>query len=347
MSNRSPHTHWSAILGDEDLRKQQEFFDVRVKHPKLDQVVKQMLPILTPYSDSNIIFVVGATGAGKSTVSRIALKNMYERAFERLRNDRSVIPFIAVEAYANGDSRHTFRELYEDMLTELQEPSGGTNTLLDEKDGIIKASHVRRNTIKALRRTVQGALKRRQTEVCVIDEAYHLLRLGKDTAVMDTLKSLANKTDMKIVLVGSYELFDLLATHAQIARRASIIHFERYNLKDANDRRAFKSIVISLVAKWPCKEKPNFPAISDDLLEVTLGLVGLLKSLLLDVSAMQLQNDGKWDPHFLPRAAKSNKLREIIRREIEAGEDKVRDALLGESLWDEKSLAALVERMGG
>jgi hypothetical protein len=45
---------------------------------------------------------------------------------------------------------------------------------------------------------------------------------------------------------------------------------------------------------------------------------------LLDLSAMQLQNGGEWDPQFLPRAAKANKLKEIIRKEIVDGENKVR-----------------------
>ena len=162
---------------------------------------------------------------------------------------------------------------------------------------------------------------------------------------MDTLKSLANTTGTKIVVVGSYDLFKLLDSHAQVARRATIIHFERYRRESKDDRAAWKAIVVKLVAKWPCETRPNLEAISDDLLELNLGLVGLLKSLLLDLSAMQLRNGGEWDPKFLPRAAKANKLIEIIRNEIKDGETAVRDALHGESIWDEKALQSIVERM--
>jgi AAA domain-containing protein len=334
-----------TIFGADELKRQGEFFDVRVRHPKLEQVIAQLLPLLAPHSESNIIFVVGATGVGKSTVSRIALKGIYDAAFTPMQENRSIVPIVAVEAYTNGEHRHTFRGLYEDMLSQLNEPKATSRAFLEESEGKMRVRHERRMSIGSLRRVLEDALKHRRTQVCVIDEAYHLLRLAKDTAVMDTLKSLANTTGIKIVLVGSYDLFDLLDSHAQVARRATIIHFERYNRDIKEDRAAWKAIVVKLMAKWPCAVHPNLEAISDDLHELNLGLVGLLKSLLLDLSAMQLQNNGEWDPQFLPRAAKANKLREIIRKEIVDGEKKVRDALHGESLWDEKALQSIEERM--
>jgi len=53
-----------------------------------------------------------------------------------------------------------------------------------------------------------------------------MMRFGRDAAVMDTLKSLANTTNTKIVLVGSFDLFDLVEEHGQIARRATFINLE-------------------------------------------------------------------------------------------------------------------------
>lgn len=334
-----------GVLGADALKRQKEFFDVRVRHPKLEQVIAQLLPLLTPHSESNIIFVVGATGVGKSTVSRIALKGVYEAAFATMPENRSMVPIVAVEAYTNGDNRHTFRGLYEDILDQLNEPKVSSRTFGEESDGLMRVRHERRMTIASLRRVLEGALKHRGTQTCVIDEGYHLLRLGKDAAVMDTLKSLANTTGTKFVVVGSYDLFRLLESHAQVARRATIIHFERYQAAIKDDRAAWKVIVAKLMAKWPCEDRPNLEAISDELLELNLGLVGLLKTLLLDLSAMQLHNGGEWDSKFLPRAAKANKLIEIIRLEIQTGEDRVRDALHGESLWDEKALQSIMERM--
>jgi energy-coupling factor transporter ATP-binding protein EcfA2 len=346
MNTAAGRVHWASTLSGAQIQKQEAFHAVHVRHPKLDDVVRQMQMSLTPFSESNITMAVGPTGVGKSLFAKTVLKMMLEANVERMQQDASTIPVIYVEAYTNGESRHTFRQVYEDMLAALKEPALSKKVLLEEIDGKLQVRYDRHTSIATLRRVLEKALKHRRTEVCVIDEAYNLLKLAKDTAVMDTLKSLANTTGAKIVLVGSYDLFDLVDSHAQVARRTTIIHFDRYHHDCADDRRAFKAVVQALVAKWPCEERPNLPAISDELLEISLGCVGLLKSLLLDVTALQLRAGGRWDSHYLQRAAKANKLREIIRKEIEQGEAKVRDALYGQSLWDEAAIAKLSQRMG-
>jgi type II secretory pathway predicted ATPase ExeA len=346
MTTTTRKNHWASTLTSEQLQKQEAFFGVHIRHPKLDSMVSQIQTSLTPYSESNITMVLGPTGVGKSLFAKTVLKKMLEANVERMQKDVSTIPVIYVEANTNGESRHTFRQVYEDMLAELKEPAMTKKVLLEEVDGKLQVRYDRHASIATLRRVLEKALKHRRTEVCVVDEAYNLLKLAKDTAVMDTLKSLANTTGAKIVLVGSYDLFDLVESHAQVARRTTIIHFDRYHKDRTDDRAAFKAVVQGLVAKWPCEERPNLAAISDELSEVSLGCVGLLKSLLLDVTAMQLRAGGRWDPKYLQRAAKANKLRDIIRKEIEQGEAKVRDALYGQSLWDDTVIARLSERMG-
>lgn len=283
---------------------------------------------------------------GKSTVTRILLKSLLTGFAPILDSDPSAIPLVSVEAYANGESRHGFKGLFEDMRDQLLEPGADRKCLVDVVDGRMVVKPQEKATTAALRKVVESGLRHRKTLVCVIDEAYHLLRFGKDTAVMDTLKSLANTTGVKLVLVGSFDLFDLISDHGQVARRTSILNLDRYHLDARADRDEFKRVITMLMAKWPCEEVPNFAAISDDLLEVSLGCVGLLKSLMLDASAMQLRNGGKWDNQFLKKAAKSNALRKVISKEIAAGEAKVRDALVGDSLWDDKAFTALQCRMG-
>lgn len=337
---------WGGTLSEAQLSKQEAFYGARISHRKLDEVIHAAMPLLTPHNDSSILLIVGATGVGKSTLVNIALKRLYEDRQAMMHANASIIPIVSVEAYANGEQRYSFADVFHDLLIELMEPGLEKKTWIEVTDGKMSVRPGRRITVRAQRRIVESALKFRKTEVVVIDEAYHLLKLAKDTAVLDTLKSLSNKSGVKIVLVGSYDLFDLVETHAQVARRANIIHFDRYQLDLEKDRQTFKSIVRSLALKWPCKEVPNFEAISDELLEVSLGCVGLLKTLLLDASAMQLRNDEKWEGRFLQRAAKSNGLREAIRKEIDAGEAKVRDALYGESLWNDEALARLKQKMG-
>ena len=331
-------------LSPEHATVQKAFYEVRVKHPKLNAVLSELQPLLLPHSESNIICIVGATGTGKSTLSNFALKSLYEGYAQTMADDLSAIPVVRVEAYTTGKTLHPFRGLFADVQQELQDPTPDKKSMLEERDGRVTLHHSK-NDINELRRSVENLLKRRRTRVWVIDEAYHLLKFGDHADVMDTLKSIANTTGVKIVLVGSFDLFTLVEGHAQVARRTTIINFDRYHMEIDEDRLAFREVVRRLQGKWPCAEVPNFVAISDSLLDLSLGCVGLLKSFLLDAAAHQLCNNGVWEREFLKRAAKANTLRQAIRKEIDQGEPMVYEALYGRGLFDDQKIIELDRRM--
>jgi nucleoside-triphosphatase THEP1 len=332
-------------LRPEDVRALKAFAEAKVKHPKLLEIIQDLRSLLTASTDSNIIVITGATGVGKTTLSRELSRVCQELFRDVLEGDPSAIPAVWVEAYANGDRQHGFKSLYEDLLKQLLEPGMTQKHLAEVKDGKLTIKSQGRATIPTLRNAVESSLCKRKTIVCAIDEAYHLLRFSNESAVMDTFKSLANTTGAKFVLIGSFDLFDLVAAQGQVARRAVVLNFDRYHIDKPEDVEAFKTVVIKLQSKWPCAQVPNFKAVSRELMDAALGCVGLLKSLMLEAAAMQMANKGKWEGRFLAKAAKANRLREIIRKEIEAGEAKVRDALLGECLWGTDMLAEMSARM--
>jgi hypothetical protein len=340
--NRKP---WEVGLSAEMVERQLAFYETRVKHPAMQKLLDDLMPLLMPHSESNIIVITGATGAGKSTLTRVLLKSLFQDFAQLMQDDTSVIPLISVEAYSNGERQHGFKGLFQSMLGQLLEPGTEQKSPAILADGKLVVQPTSKHTVAGLRLTLEAGLRERRTRVGVIDEAAHLLRFAKEVVVMDTLKSLSNTTGTKWVLVGSFDLFDLIMEDGQVARRASILNLERYHIDKAEDRHTYREVVAKLQAKWPSQEVPNFVAISNALLEVSLGCIGLLKSLLLDASAMQLRNGGKWHPDFLKKAAKANKIRDLIRREIEVGEEKVRDALYGNSLWDEATFSKLVHKM--
>lgn len=338
---------WKVNLTPEMVAKQEAFYNVRVRHPAMDALLDDLMPLLVPHSESNIIVITGATGAGKSTLTRNLLASLVKDFAGLMGADKSSVPLVAVEAYANGDTKHGFKGLFQSMAEQLKEPALDGKSLALLENGKLKMQPYARFTIDGMRRVVQDGMKARQTRVAVIDEAAHLLRFSKQAVVMDTLKSLSNTAGgVKWVLVGSFDLFDLICEGGQIARRAAILNLERYHVDRESDRRAFRVIVQALQAKWPCPEQtPNFVAVSDHLMEVSLGCIGLLKSILLDASAIQLRNDGKWEGQFLRKAAKAAKLRALIQKEIEQGEAKVRDALHGNSFWDDETFSKLLHKM--
>ena len=200
-------------------------------------------------------------------------------------------------------------------------------------------------TLAALSGALRSMLKNRAVRVLAIDEAFHLLRFGNYSAIMDTIKTIADTTGTKIILIGTYDLFDLVSDYGQVARRSEILHFDRYHIDREGDKKEFNRIVTVIQNHWPCEQVPNFNLISNELMEASLGCLGLLKAIFLNSLALQLKNKGRWDPKFLTKAAKSQELIEVIRKEIQSGEKLLEGATYGESLFSGELLDQVIAKM--
>lgn len=214
------------------------------------------------------------------------------------------------------------------------------------EDGVLKTVYKRHPSMTDLRLILEEALNKRGTRVVVIDEAATLASYGHSLPAMTVIRSLANSTNTKWVLVGSFDLYDVIESSGQLARRTTLLNMERYHLDEAQDRVAFRKVVFDLQVKWPCSQRPNFSAISDYLLESSLGCVGLLKTFMIDAAVLQMKNKNEeWSGKFLSDAVKSRGLLEIIRKEILNGEKKVREAAYGNCMWDADTLSELMQKI--
>jgi hypothetical protein len=291
------------------------------------------------------VSLIGATGTGKTSFAERLLATMVEQLQKSGELNQSDMPFLYISAPATGDKGISWGAFYEDILVESKEILINNKQVVLIENGIMKAIPRRHKILFVLQKSVIDMIKYRNISVLVIDEAFHLLRQKNNAAVMDTIKTIADKSQAKIILLGTYDLFDLVSDYGQVARRSEILHFERYMRDDRGDLEEFRHIIIKLQSVWPCEQVPNFSAIASELMETSLGVIGLLKVIMLKSLASQLQNNGKWNAQFLTKAVKSEKLFNKIREEINVGESKIKSATYGESLFSGDVLKKITEKM--
>jgi DNA replication protein DnaC len=340
-------------LTAEQQTRQIAFRDYRVTHSALRRVLTDLLPLLMTASETNVICVTGATGVGKSTLTKVMLNKLVEDFDPLMEEDASAIPLVYVEARRDGNARNGFGRLYRKLIAALWEPGMSKKVPFTVQGGKVVMNSRAQDTVDELRDLLEDCLKQRKTRVVVIDEAAQLARFGKPEDVMDTIKSLANTTNTKWLLVGSFDLYDILTTNGQTMRRMALLNMERYRKEnrdelddDNDDVKSFKKVVTNLQKAWPCAEKPNFAAVSGELMEMSLGCVGLLKTFMLDAANLQMRKSGeKWNYEFMKKAQKAIGLRGKIEEEILRGEKRVRDAVYGNSLWDDKKFDQIIRLM--
>ena len=275
------------------------------------------------------------------------LKNLIKKVQEERYAEVSDVPFIYIPAPASGNNSISWVTVYESILSKGHEilPDKKQEQVIDK--GVLTVKPKRYESLSALQSAILAMLEKRKVRVLVIDEAYHLLRFGNYSAVMDILKTIVDVSGVKIMLIGTYDLFDLVSDYGQVARRSEILHFDRYHKDNPTDCDEYETVITKLQEKWPCEEVPSFHLISRELMEASHGCIGLLKTILLRSLSSQIANNGKWNSKFLTKAAKADKLYHKIREEIEAGEEKVKDACYGETLFSGDLMNIVIDKMNG
>lgn len=308
----------------------------RVKHAELLRVARHLDQLIDPYNDTKIISIIGPTGIGKTTLATGIFTQMANR-YEAQRKPHEV-PVVYVSAPANGEQSMSWKTLYRRILATAGEEHLDLQRQITLHDGEMRSVRPDRMSLAHLREVLEAVIRYRNIRVIVIDEVMHLLRFQDNLAIMDTLKSLADIHDTKLVLIGTYQIAPLMIEYGQLARRSAILHYRRYAIpqksnpaKLTEDQSDFKAAVARLQAQWPCVEVPQLESAWEDLMRVSLGSVGLLKSQLLELASLQMTHAGVLQASDLANAIKPPKQLRQIETEILMGEQELAGACYGDA----------------
>lgn len=288
------------LLEQSALERRRYFRDYAIAHPHLAEVYQQLRDELTAAPEGSLIFVCGPSGVGKTTLlGRIEQKLLKEMKSE-LEQDSCRLPLVMIEALSPETGNFNWKDFYRRLLIKLDEPCIDKKIVPErqrnERQDYRPIAVRSKAGVAEFRHAVEQALRHRRPAAICIDEAQHLARIASGRKLQDQLdciKSLANLTEVPIVLCGHYELLVFRNLSAQLSRRSIDIHFRRYRADEESELRIFKNVVWSFSRRLPLEEVPDLVEQWDYLYERSLGCIGALKPWLLKGLSAALNDGGR------------------------------------------------------
>lgn len=279
------------LLGQPKEARLAYFKAYTVAHPLLDQADKAVWNALREPAGALLVFVFGPTGIGKTTLLAHIEKRLVEQALPRMREDQNHVPVLRLDTVAPAMTQFRWADYYQRALMALRDP------LIDDKidyharqpvwsstRNMFVAPRTRsRANVDELRLAFESALRYRQPQAVLLDEAQHLATMARGSrmrAQLEHLKSLAIMSRTVHVLAGTYDLLVFRNLNAQLGRRSIDVHFPRYNAAKQDERQAFQKILLTFQRHLPLEEPPDLVHQWKYCYARTIGSVGILKDWL-------------------------------------------------------------------
>lgn len=320
----------SLLQNSIEVRKDY-FYNKTIGHPRLEIAKQDALSLIDTSGEPDIMIVTGPTGVGKTTLATKIEDKLLERSLTRMESDKSHLPVIRVDAVPpEKEMKFDWEDFYTRLLHAFSEPCVSQKQLFEDQiymEQPISPIHSM-NKLAALRRAVENTMKMRGTRALIVDEANHLLMVEPKLMrrQFEIIKSLSQKCNVTIILIGTYDLLLILEQSAQLVRRGRVVHMARYDDYNAQDKLAFKNALYTFQCHMPFAIEPNLLAHLNDFYLKSAGCIGILKKWLNTAVKEGLNKQLEtidWD--FIAQYAHSNKSIQTVLNEAFIGESKLKD----------------------
>ena len=253
-----------------------------IRHPYFMRALNKIFTMLSFKRGKRVIVLIGPSGCGKSSL----IVKLIELLTSPEQRAAGVAPYVVtVEAPTPEHRPFRFRPLYIDILKALRDPT------VEEKihtrpgpspgywDSKASSYGSRRESPDILKQVVEDAIRMLGVSILIIDEAQHILKVTSARQLidhLDVIKSIANRTGIKIVLCAHYEFSAVNNLNSQLIRRLKKIHFKRYNKRIASQYQKFVNTIDTYQGMLATAIDFNLIEHTEYLYEGTLGCVGEL-----------------------------------------------------------------------
>lgn len=328
----TPH---ETMLKQDPVFRKRWFKLFQVNHRELARVAEDVVELMDPDNEVKLISLIGMTGIGKTTLANELHRILYQRYAEEAR--ACDCPVIYVHAPANGERSLSWKVLYRRILQAGRAPDIDVSRAVRIDEDHLHGVRGAGTSVAHLREQVEFMLKTRKVRALIIDEALHLLRFQDYSAIMDTLKSLADIESTKLILIGTHQIADLMTEYGQVIRRSEIVHYKRYRMSSkvgaepSDDEMEYISQLRKFQSHWPSYTRPNLEANWRLLMRASLGSIGITKAILQQLVVLQLAAPGEqiMESH-VRKALKAPSNLAKIEQETTAGEAKLEACCYGD-----------------
>ncbi len=298
--------------------------NLTVKHPK-QQDAKERIEFFANHASSvSLIVLAGPSGVGKSNLLERFIESFNQQHATTIAANPSAVPIVYTQAVANGHKSFDFRRLHTDALKALHDPFARYRSHRRTNNAPRVRLDGESKTAARLREDLEDEMMARQTLVWVIDEAHHVVRGGKSGKPgdqFDILKSFAQITGVKVVLAGTYDLPQFLASSGQLSRRSATVQLDRYHWHDQKERNIFASVVAKILQQLPLEDVPKVVGNTEYFYVHSCGCVGICKDWIMRAFAIAMREGSKTlTLAHLEQARLNNEQLETISADIEKGE---------------------------
>ncbi len=307
------------------------FYRKTIGHPRLEEAKQNALSLIDPSAYPDIMIVTGPTGVGKTTLAMKIQDQLLERNMERMQSDKSHLPVIRVDAIPpEKEMKFDWSDFYTRILQAFSEPCISQKQLFEDEIYLEQpiSPVYGKNSLAALRRAVEKTMRMRGTRTLIIDEANHLLMVDPKhlRRQFEIIKSLSQKCNVTIILIGTYDLLQILEQSAQLVRRGLVVHMARYDDYIPADKKAFGSALLTFQRHMPFKIEPDLLKHLNVFYLKSAGCIGILKKWLNIAVREGLNSDlDTIDLDFILQYAHSNKSIQTVLNEAFIGESKLKD----------------------
>ncbi|MBE1162302.1 ATP-binding protein [Dyella acidiphila] len=295
----------------------------KVLHRNYEFARKQLTGAHHAVMKGDLIVQVGPSRVGKTRCVKDAF-NVHEPNWP---SDDQRMPVVIVEA--SNDSKNgefSTKAFMAACLRAIHHPIYGISDEDDPWEERLQAK-IHRTPEGTLRSAFETAIALRRTELIVFDEAHHVRYApGGDAAaarILDSYKCLANRTNIKLVLTGSYQLLDLLVLAPHLLGRQIPLEFPRYHADVRNDVAAWQQVLRTYSKHLAFDNDESLSDWGDYLFEGSQGCVGQLLSWLKAALTVLLTTNGVVMTRDVlertrkPAAQEASILAEIVKGELQ------------------------------